>query len=168
MISPRAKGLVFEKKVRTNLESKGWSVSKFMNNVDLDYRTKTVGVKLSSSNNNDAIGTALNPTHGRMIPAKGGYWRLTSTGFPDFIAFKYSAMDTHYVSGKHAGTYYEVIGVECKMNGYLSKEEREKCVWLLLNNIFSKILIASKNKINRGKIVYKEFVKTIQFFTKYI
>lgn len=51
-------------------------------------------------------------------------------------------------------TKTEIIGVECKTNGYLDKTEREKCRWLLDNNVFSKILIASKIKEGR-KIVIK-------------
>lgn len=52
----------------------------------------------------------------------------------------------------------EVIGVECKVNGYLDKKEKEKCKWLLDNNIFSKILIAYKTKEkNKVKVNYKEF-----------
>ncbi len=50
---------------------------------------------------------------------------------------------------------YHVIGVEAKSNGYLDQIETEKCEWLLENNIFSKILIASKGK-KRGEIIYKE------------
>jgi len=51
---------------------------------------------------------------------------------------------------------YEVIGVEVKSNGYLDKEEKAKCKWLLEKKIFTKILIAKKSKV-RGKIDYKEF-----------
>ena len=50
---------------------------------------------------------------------------------------------------------YEVIGVESKSNGYLTKEEKEKVKWLLKNKIFSKILIAKKSKV-RGEIIYDE------------
>ena len=58
---------------------------------------------------------------------------------------------------------YEVIGVECKSNGYLTPEEREKCKWLLENKIFSKILIAKKKKV--GKKVEVEY---IDFSEKYM
>ena len=67
------------------------------------------------------------------------------TGFPDFIAFK-----------KAGGNNYEVIGVEVKMNGILSKIEKEKCRWYLKNKIFSKILIAKKGE-KRGEIEYIDF-----------
>ncbi|MEK6830157.1 MAG: hypothetical protein AABY15_08640 [Nanoarchaeota archaeon] len=66
------------------------------------------------------------------------------TGFPDFVCFK------------KVGKLYEVIGVESKANGWLDKEEKEKCKWLLENKIFSKILIANKAK-ERGKIEYIDF-----------
>ena len=50
----------------------------------------------------------------------------------------------------------EIMGVEAKSNGYLTKEEKEKCKWYLDSNIFSKILIAKKGK-KRGQIEYIEF-----------
>ena len=118
-----ASGRRFEAKTRADLESNGWIVSKWQNNVNLK--------------------------EGRLIPAKQGRFRKTSTGFPDFIAFRISDN-----SGIHK--YYEVIGVEVKSNGYLTPEEKAKCDWLLRNNIFSKILIASKSK-KRGEIIYKEY-----------
>ena len=66
------------------------------------------------------------------------------TGFPDFIAFR------------RKGALYEIIGVECKANGWLDKSEREKCKFLLDKKIFSKILIAKKGK-KRGEIEYINF-----------
>ena len=69
---------------------------------------------------------------------------MNTGGFPDFIAFQ----------RKENGDY-KVIGVEVKMNGTLSKIEKEKCAWYLKNKIFSEILIASKLKIkNRVHIEY--------------
>ena len=89
---------------------------------------------------------------GKLIPAKHKFRGLgipmsIGTGFPDFIAF------TKYEFGLAT---FNVIGIEVKTNGYLTKEEKDKCEWLIDNNIFSKILIASKGK-KRGEIVYKEF-----------
>ena len=66
------------------------------------------------------------------------------TGFPDFIAFKKS------------GENYEIIGVEVKINGILSKIEKEKCKWYLNNQIFSKILIAKKQ--NEGRAIKIEYI----------
>ena len=69
---------------------------------------------------------------------------VIGTGFPDFLAFK------------GQGKKYEIIGVEVKMNGTLSKIEKEKCRWYLKNETFSKMLIAKKGK-KRGEIEYIDF-----------
>ena len=114
-------GQKFERLVRKDLEENGWIVSKWMNQVD---------IKL-----------------GKLIPAKQGIFRLTSTGFPDFLAYE-------KLNGKSS-----IVGYEVKSRGYLDKEEKEKCSWLLKNKIFSEIWIASKDKKQRGKIIYKEFEK---------
>ena len=87
-----------------------------------------------------------------IIPAKrkyNPYLRALSigNGFPDFICFRNS--------GKKD---YEIIGVEVKANGWLDKEEKEKCKWLLDNKIFSKILIAKKGN-KRGEIEYINFLE---------
>jgi len=126
----RAKGARFELKVREEMESRGWIIDKWSNNVDLN--------------------------EGKLVKAKRKYnpfkkMLVVGTGFPDFIAFK------------RIGTNCEVIGVEVKTNGILSKEEKAKCKWLLDNNIFSEVLIAKqgapkgvprdipKEKSTRGK-----------------
>jgi len=48
------------------------------------------------------------------------------------------------------------MGVECKVNGKLSKEEKEKCRFLLKKGIFSRILVAKK--IKEGRKVSIDFV----------
>jgi hypothetical protein len=63
----RAKGQRFEAKVRQNLEELGWTVTKWMNTVDLEKN--------------------------RIVPAKrkyNPYLKALSigTGFPDFVCFK--------------------------------------------------------------------------------
>jgi hypothetical protein len=74
------------------------------------------------------------------------------TGFPDFIAFQ-----------KMNKSYYKVIGVEVKMNGMLSKIEKEKCKLYLENNTFTELLIAEKVKEkNRVKIVYTDVKKILE------
>ena len=84
-------------------------------------------------------------------PAKPGRFRMMQTGFPDFIAYKLR-FNNDIISG------YEIQFVECKTNGYLSKEEKEKAKWYLDNNYCSKFLIAYKTKEkNRVKVNYKEF-----------
>jgi len=137
----RASGADFERRTRKDLEEKGWIADKFSNNVEL------VDEKILSKDGNRI---------GKLTPAKHKFCGIgrpmsMGTGFPDFIAFRIS--DSF---GPH--NYYEVIGVECKTNGYLDKIEKEKCKWLLENKIFSKILISYKEKEGRKIIVkYKEF-----------
>lgn len=67
------------------------------------------------------------------------------TGFPDFVSIKHIQ-----------GESYSVIGVEVKMNGILSKIEKQKCAWYLKNKIFSAIWIAKKGE-KRGEIIYEDF-----------
>ena len=134
-------GRRFELKVRKDLEEKGWIVSKWQNNVDL-----TVSIDLSQMDPNKKIlGRALHNCP-RLVPAKQGRFRKTSTGFPDFICYNLI----------FRGGSAIVDGVECKSNGYLSKDEKEKCKWLLQNKVFSQIFIAKKGK-KRGEIIYEEF-----------
>ncbi len=144
----RASGLRFERKVRKNLEENGWIICKWANNVELsgdniqDKKQIPYGMKFKFQ--------------GKIIPAKNKFnpfskAMMLGSGFPDFIAFQ--DCDTNYNK--------RIIGVEAKSNGILNKEEKLKCQWYLKNNIFSKILIASKSK-ERGKIDYKKF-KTKEF-----
>lgn len=65
------------------------------------------------------------------------------TGFPDFIAIK-----------KLDEKYFDVIGVEVKVNGILSKEEKEKCKALLDKGIFNEIWVAEKD-LNGRKVIIK-------------
>ena len=67
---------------------------------------------------------------------------VLGAGFPDFVAFQ----PVH-------DELYRVMGVEVKMNGILSKEEKEKCAWYLQKGIFPNILLAKKGK-KRGEIEY--------------
>lgn len=69
---------------------------------------------------------------------------MNTPGFPDFIAFQ------------KKGNLYEITGVEVKANGWLDKNEKEKCKFLLEKKIFGKILIARKGK-KRGEIEYTDF-----------
>ena len=119
-------GRIFELKVRADLESKGFICSRWQNNVELKK--------------------------GKCIPARQGKFRKTSTGFPDFIAFK---LCYNSPTNNHR---YDVQFIECKSNGYLKPEERAKAKWYLENKYCSKFLIASKGK-EKGEIVYKEFGK---------
>lgn len=84
----------------------------------------------------------------KMVGAKPGHFRLMQTGFPDFMVWKKVIGDK----------YYKVNGVECKMDGILSKEEKTKCYWLLKNKVFQDIFIAHKTKVkNRIHIIYDDF-----------
>jgi hypothetical protein len=126
----RASGGAFELRVRKDLEEKGWTVDKWSNNVDLDV--------------------------GKLVPCKrvfkpigGGRSVMTiGTGFPDFVCFD------------RRDDLFEVIGVEVKMNGRLSREEKEKCCWLLERGVFGQILVASKVKEkNRVRVEYLDFLE---------
>tara|TARA_Y100000034_G_C6876867_1_gene401178 strand:- start:1075 stop:1626 length:552 start_codon:yes stop_codon:yes gene_type:complete len=89
---------------------------------------------------------------GKLIIAKKKYnpfkgFMVLGTGFPDFIALKPRSNGT-----------YDVIGVEVKMNGILSKEEKAKCQWYLDNGIFSQIFV-SKKGIKKGVIEHVDFAE---------
>jgi len=86
----------------------------------------------------------------KIIPAKRIFnpfrkVMTIGTGFPDFVAFQLVGEKT-----------YNVIGVESKINGILSKEEKEKCAFLLKNKVFNEIWIATKNEETK-KIEYVNF-----------
>ena len=136
----RQAGARFELKVRADLEQNGFVVDRWTNNVEIKtfIEQESTGETFIDKKDGKII------KEGKLIKAKSFMGRSRTNGFPDFIAFK----------SLHMG--FIVQGVECKSNGYLDKIEKEKCVWYLENNIFSKILIASKSK-ERGKIIYKEF-----------
>ena len=126
----RSKGGQFELRVRKDLEEKGWIVDKWSNNIDLN--------------------------ESKVIPCKRVFKRFAAnkgvmtigTGFPDFVALE------------RRGDLFKVIGVEVKVSGKLDRAEKEKCKWLLENEIFSEILVASKQKIkNRVHVEYVDFLE---------
>jgi len=129
----RAQGAKFELKVRTELESQGWIMDKWTNNVDLE-ENKIVKAKRK-----------YNPFKKMLV---------VGTGFPDFIAFK------------KLNKNYEVIGVESKINGTLSKIEKEKCTWYLKNKIFSRILIAKA--VRKGRKIEVEYLDFEKKFPKFL
>ena len=101
----RAAGSRFELKVRKDLESQGYIIDKWTNNVDLEL--------------------------GKIVPAKRKFNPFLKiigigTGFPDFIGIKIEKDERK-----------DLIGVEVKMNGYLSQEEKEKCRFYLKKRLFS-------------------------------
>jgi len=144
----RAAGSRFELKVRRDLEDKGRVVDKWNNNVDLPSR--------GDSSKDDSGEPSGEPEEGKLIIAKRKFNPFSKvmtigTGFPDFISIKHI----------HDGLY-SVIGVEVKMNGFLSKIEKEKCAWYLKNKIFGSIWIAKAIKHGR-----KTDVEYIDFKEKY-
>ena len=191
----RINGADFEKRVRKDLEEKGWIVSKWQNNVEIiqEPYTMSIGIpqEFSKSMNAKIKG------YGKCIPAKASRFRLSSTGFPDFIAYKninlkdFILEEDYNLKVEFKGEKYcsfgkwleklidiawntkldslgfnepitnkfcQIIFIECKINGYLDKTEKEKAKWYLDNNYCSKFLIASKTKVkNRIVIEYKEF-----------
>ena len=134
----KAMGADFERRTRKDLEEKGWKVSKYQNNVEF----------FESEWSKDWDEKPF--IKGKSVPAKASRYRLSSTGFPDFIAYKLR-FNNDIISG------YEIQFVECKTNGYLSKEEKEKARWYLDNKYCNKFFIAYKTKEkNRVKVNYKE------------
>jgi len=126
----RAAGGQFELRVRKDLEEKGWIVDKWTNNIDLE-KNELIAAKRKM----------------RFINQNIRFMAL-GTGFPDFIAFQLMDGDANY----------RIVGVEVKMNGKLSKIEKEKCRWYLERKIFNEIWIARKVKEkNRVKVIYDKF-----------
>jgi len=122
----RAAGSRFERKVRKDLESQGFILDKWTNNVSFEEGK------------------------GKIVPAKRKYnpfLRALSvgTGFPDFIAIKLDKSKKK-----------EIIGVEVKRKGYLSKDEKGKCKFYLDKKLFSKILIAKA--IRQGRNINIEYI----------
>ncbi len=111
----RMRGARWELKVRAFLETK----AKYQ--WIIDKWTNNVDLK------EDKLIKAKNRWRGKNIPMMMG------AGFPDFIVYrKVSCGD------------YIVCGLECKLNGKLSAEEKKKCQWLLKHGIFNRVWIASK------------------------
>jgi len=150
----KASGARFELKVRKDLESKGWIVSKWQNNVELPY---DIPVSENPKTKCECIPKRF---IGKLIPAKRKFNPFKKilgigTGFPDFIAYQnmnneenkavFGIVDCGILEKDSKIRLSGIIGVEAKLNGMLDKEEKLKCKWLLDNKIFSKILIAMKD-----------------------
>lgn len=165
----RAQGKAFEKKVGEDMKKKGFIVSKWNNNVELQEFSGQFIADVDNKFLKDYkplgdIQRAMRDVHmfGKLIPVKAKFNPFTksvmmmSGGFPDYVA--YLVNDQARAKDQH-GSYalYEVIGVESKMTGQLEKIEKEKCRWLLQNKIFGRILIARKGE-KRGSIIYEPFL----------
>lgn len=169
-------GAKFELLVRKKLESEGWIVSKWQNNIEWE---KYASDGFDGKNNS-------NLRIGKLISAKRKYNPFNKvltigTGFPDFVCFRKADIKvklgnvfldedefkckTEIIVGEaleeptvHSNTAFLVVGVEAKSNGILDKEEKEKIKWLLENNIFSKFIVAKKGD-NKGEIKFIELRK---------
>ena len=137
----KAAGSQFELRVRKELEERGWIVDKWSNNLDLNLG-KIVPVKRTFIPfKKGSVGVVSNPF-------MGGFSSI-GVGFPDFIAMQ-----------KVGEGKYKVIGVEVKINGTLSREEKLKAKWYMENEIFAEFLIAKKVKEkNKIRIEYTDFKK---------
>jgi len=129
----RARGKAFELKVRHEMESKDLVVCKWTNQIDFEKN--------------------------KVIPAKVKFNPFTKSssqgnGFPDFVV---------YTKRRNCDTKVIVVGVESKMNKYLSPDEKKMCDWLLANNIFVKILIAYKKD---KEIFYYDYFTNNDDFTE--
>ncbi len=134
--------VVLKKKVKVRMGSKSRAGgSQFEARVRKDLEEKGWVVDKWSNN--------VDLDEGKVVPCKRKFNPFNKvmtigTGFPDFVCFQLME-----------GGRYKVIGVEVKMNGNLSRVEKEKCVWYLERKVFSEILVASKVKEkNRVRVVY--------------
>jgi hypothetical protein len=71
---------------------------------------------------------------------------MTQSGFPDYIIIK------EIMVGDSGICSFEVRFVECKVNGYLSKEEKNKVGWI--KSMLHIPVIVTKRGEKRGKIEY--------------
>ena len=101
----RRKGGDWEREVKADLESEGWIVEKFGNKVDL------------FTQGDEVIGGEFIKAKPYMIRGRG---MMLGAGFPDFLCFKPSPQ----------GQPHEIMFIECKINGTLSKEEKQRMAWL--------------------------------------
>jgi hypothetical protein len=131
--------VVFKKKVKVKMGAKSRAGgSQFEARVRRDLEEKGWIVDKWSNNISE----------GKLIPCRRKFNPFNKvmtigTGFPDFVCFE------------KRGDLYKVIGVEVKMNGNLSRVEKEKCKFYLNEGVFSEILVASKKKVkNRVRIEY--------------
>lgn len=134
--------VVFKKKVKVRMGTKSRAGgSQFEARVRKDLEEKEWIVDKWSNN--------VDLEEGKIVPCKRKFNPFNKvmtigTGFPDFVCFS-----------RRDGELYKVIGVEVKMNGNLSRVEKEKCLFYLEKGVFSEILVASKKKVkNRVSVEY--------------
>ncbi len=155
----KTKGASFELKVRKDLEAKGRIVDKWTNNVGMwDKEGNIVVKKIINKRERYVVQKTKEEIYfkeiifNKIVSSKKIFnpfkkIMIPGAGFPDFISIKHVHDEL-----------YSVIGVEVKINGVLSKIEKEKCVWYLRNKIFSQIWIAKAVKKSRKlEIEYNDF-----------
>jgi len=131
----RRKGKEFELSVRHDLEAKGWTVTKWSNQLQ-------------------TISTASGVYEFKMVQAKSKFNPFLKrvmnegSGFPDFIAFKIGLNEAVQPFK------YEIWGIEAKKGKYLDAEEKQKVEWYKQNKIFSRIWKAFEG--SEDEIVYQE------------
>jgi len=84
---------------------------------------------------------------------KEGWFVLTQpkSAFPDMICWKPVTMK---ILGDHnTYKYYKVIGVECKVNKYLSRAEKAEATRLLKENYVSRMYVYHRK--NRTMLFYE-------------
>ena len=122
-------------------------------------RNRAAGARFEKKTRDDLVSNGLMVSKwqnnvdlekGKCVPAKPGRFRIMQTGFPDFIAYKEKPLSNLIT--------YEIIFVEAKSNGYLSKEEKEKARWYLEHKYCGKFFITKKKKVGRKiEVEYIEF-----------
>lgn len=100
----RKKGAEFERQTRKALIQLGFTVDKWTNNIDLE--------------NEDIIPAKANPFN---------RFNRSGLGFPDFVAFAQGSANSGHPT-------YIVRFIECKLNGILSKVEKQKMNFLMSKN----------------------------------
>lgn len=137
-----------EHEARFNEEGDGKLVLKKKSEIKKGKKSRSLGLKFelkvrkyweSEGYIVDKWSNNVDIENNKLISAKRKYnpfrkVMAIGTGFPDFIVIQFIR-----------DGIYDVIGVEVKTNGILSKEEKEKCRWYLEKKIFSKILVAKKS-----------------------
>jgi len=130
----RAAGKRFELKVREDLEKANWIVFRNSNDVS------------------DVIETDIGEYERFFKQAKTKWNFITKmpmsiqSGFPDYVCIHSLVPEDNR---------FLVKFVECKINGQLSKEEKEKCKWII-EKLEIPVIIASRGK-KRGEIIYENF-----------
>ena len=123
----RKKGEYWESLVRRDLESQGFIVNRWSNNV----------------------------TEGELHAARNIPFKRYATGFPDFMAYMERGAPRPGKGGY--GNGFLIVFVECKYNGRLTKEEKEKIQYYLKNRICHKFLVAYK-KDGSQEVNYKQIL----------